>query len=52
MHSDYTNIVRTTLDRSDGVKHIGHHTIFFTFEFDGKKYYFARNTGNASQKGV
>lgn len=21
---------------SDGVKHIGHHTIFFAFEFDGK----------------
>lgn len=31
---------------SDGVKHIGHHTIFFAFEFDGKKYYFARNTSD------
>lgn len=31
---------------SDGVKHIGHHTIFFTFEFDGVKYYFARNTAD------
>lgn len=29
---------------SDGVKHIGDHTIFFTFEFDAKPYYFARNT--------
>ena len=29
---------------SDGVKHIGDHTIFFTFKFDGKEYYFARNT--------
>ena len=29
---------------SDGVKHIGHHTVFFAFEFDGKRYYFARNT--------
>jgi len=29
---------------SDGVKHIGDHTIFFTFEFDGKPYRFARNT--------
>ena len=29
---------------SDGVKHIGNHTIFFTFEFDGIQYYFARNT--------
>lgn len=30
---------------SDGVKHIGHHTIFFAFEFLGIPYYFARNTG-------
>ena len=30
--------------KSDGVKKEGHHTIFSTFEFDGKKYYFARNT--------
>ena len=29
---------------SDGVKHIGDHTIFFTFEFDGKPYRFARST--------
>lgn len=33
-----------TYINSDGVKHIGHHTIFFTFEFDRKKYHFARNT--------
>jgi hypothetical protein len=26
------------------VKHIGNHTIFFTFEFDGTPYYFARST--------
>jgi uncharacterized protein YydD (DUF2326 family) len=25
---------------SDGVKHIGDHTIFFTFKFDCKEYYF------------
>lgn len=31
---------------SDGVKHIGDHTVFFTFEFDGKSYYFARNTAS------
>lgn len=31
---------------SDGVKHIGDHTIYFTFEFDGKPYYFARNTAS------
>ena len=29
---------------SDGVKHIGDHTIFFTFSFDGKEQSFARNT--------
>lgn len=29
---------------SDGVKHIGDHTIFFTYQFDGKAYRFARNT--------
>lgn len=29
---------------SDGVKHIGNHTIFFTFSFDAKLYRFARNT--------
>ena len=33
-----------TYIKSDGVKKEGHHTIFSTFEFDGKKYYFARNT--------
>ena len=33
-----------TYVRSDGVKQEGHHTIFFTFEFDGIPYYFARNT--------
>ena len=32
---------------SDGVKHIGDHTIFFAFQFDGQKHYFARNTGDA-----
>lgn len=31
---------------SDGVKHIGAHTIFFAFEFDGKRYHFARNTSD------
>lgn len=34
---------------SDGVKHIGPHTIFFTFLFDGKKYYFARNTASSEE---
>lgn len=30
-----------TYIKSDGVKKEGHHTIFFAFEFDGEKYYFA-----------
>ena len=34
---------------SDGVKQIGPHTIFFTFLFDGKKYYFARNTASSEE---
>ena len=29
---------------SDGVKHLGDHTIFFAFEFNGKKQRFARST--------
>lgn len=37
----------STYVKSDGVKHEGHHTIFFTFRFDGQEYYFARNTGSA-----
>ena len=35
----------TYLD-SDGVRHIGNHTIFFAFSFNGKPYYFARNTAS------
>lgn len=37
-----------TYIKSDGVKHEGHHTVFFTFEFDGVPYYFARNTSDAN----
>lgn len=33
--------------KSDGVKHIGHHTIFFAFQFCGQKYCFARATEDA-----
>lgn len=33
--------------KSDGVKHIEHHTIFFAFQFCGQKYCFARATGDA-----
>ncbi len=32
--------------KSDGVKHEGHHFIYFAFQFDGATYRFARNTGN------
>lgn len=34
---------------SDGVKHIGDHTIFFTFEFDGNRYSFARSTAEGEK---
>ena len=34
----------STYVKSDGVKHEGHHTLFFTFRFHGNDYYFARNT--------
>lgn len=34
----------STYVKSDGVKHEGHHTIYFTFRFDGQDYFFARNT--------
>ncbi len=37
-----------TYIKSDGVKKEGHHTIFFTFVFDGKEYKFARNTGGGN----
>ena len=37
-----------TYIKSDGVKKEGHHTIFFTFKFDGKEYHFARNTGDSN----
>lgn len=36
-----------TYIKSDGVKKEGHHTIFFTFLFDGKEYHFARSTGDS-----
>ncbi len=34
---------------SDGVKHIGNHTIFFAFSFSGNKHYFARSTADAEK---
>lgn len=36
-----------TYIKSDGVSKEGHHTIYFAFEFDGDKKYFARNTGTS-----
>ena len=38
-----------TYIKSDGVRQEGHHTIFFEFTFDGKPYWFARNTGDADK---
>ena len=37
-----------TYIKSDGVQKEGHHTIFFTFLFDGVKYFLARNTGDSN----
>lgn len=36
-----------TYIKSDGVKHEGHHVIFFAFKFDGEIYRFARDTSNS-----
>lgn len=33
--------------KSDIISHVGHHTVFACFEFDGEKYYFARKTENS-----
>lgn len=38
-----------TYQSSDGVKHIGHHSIFFAFSFNGKPRYFARSTSEAEK---
>ncbi len=38
-----------TYIKSDGVRQEGHHTVFFEFTFDGKPYWFARNTGDADK---
>lgn len=35
--------------RSDGVKHIGHHTIFFAFLFNGEIHRFARSTEDSDK---
>lgn len=38
-----------TYIKSDGVRHMGDHDIFFSFEFAGKEYHFMRNTKNADK---
>lgn len=38
-----------TYIKSDGVNKEGHHTIYFEFTFDGRPYWFARNTSNADK---
>lgn len=35
--------------KSDGVDHVGHHTIYFTFRFGDCEYSFARNTNTADK---
>ncbi len=35
--------------KSDGVKHIGHHTVFFAFQFGGQMHRFARSTEDADK---
>lgn len=35
--------------KSDGVGHVGQHTIYFTFTFAGQDYHFARDTRSAEQ---
>ena len=39
--------LNAVLGKNDGGNSIGAHTIFFTFEFEGKPYHFARNTSPA-----
>jgi len=34
----------STYVKTDAVKQVGHHTIYFCFEFEGAPYYFARDT--------
>ncbi|WP_416148920.1 DUF2326 domain-containing protein [Salipaludibacillus sp. HK11] len=34
----------STYIKTDAVKQVGHHTLYFCFEFEGTSYYFARNT--------
>lgn len=36
-----------TYIRSDAIKYVGHHEIFFAFEFAGEKFYFSRSTETA-----
>lgn len=38
-----------TYAKSDAVRELGNHNIFFTFEFDGKLYYFLRNTDSPGE---
>lgn len=41
-----------TYSKSDAVKELGNHTIFFTFTFNGKDYHFARTTDSSANIGI
>lgn len=41
-----------TYSKSDAVRELGNHTIYFTFEFNGKDYRFARSTESSADIGV
>ena len=37
----------TYADKNDAIRHIGDHTLFFAFRFNGQNYYFSRSTASA-----
>lgn len=41
-----------TYSKSDAVRELGNHTIYFTFEFNGKDYRFARSTESSATIGI
>ena len=41
-----------TYAKNDAVKELGNHTIFFTFQFGGKDYRFARSTDSSANIGI
>ena len=41
-----------TYSKSDAVKELGNHTIYFTFNFNGKDHHFARSTNSSANIGI